>query len=171
MAVFGASEALPGEPLYELAREVGRLLARAGFRVVTGGYGGVMEGASRGALEAGGTTLGVVTAAFSGRTPNPYLSAVDITADLHERTRHLIESAQAYIVLPGKTGTLAEAALVWALLRSESLRQRRVVLLGPSWRRILATLEAEGMLDGVERAATRWAATPEDAVRALDGRR
>jgi len=53
VAVFGSSEPAAGDPLYEAARRVGSLLAGAGYDVVTGGYGGVMEGASRGAVEAG----------------------------------------------------------------------------------------------------------------------
>ncbi len=77
IAVFGSSEPLEGEPLYEQARRVGALLAAAGYRVVTGGYGGVMEGASRGAIERGGEAIGVVCGAvFPARSPNRYLTEV-----------------------------------------------------------------------------------------------
>ena len=67
IAVFGSSEPLPGQTRYESARALGDGLARAGFGVVTGGYGGVMEAASRGAREAGGTATGVVCGLFSER--------------------------------------------------------------------------------------------------------
>lgn len=53
IAVFGSALPLEGSAAYEEARLTGQLLARAGYVVLNGGYGGVMEGASRGAREAG----------------------------------------------------------------------------------------------------------------------
>ena len=64
VAVFGSSDPRPGDEAYELARRAGELLARSGWAVLSGGYGGVMEGASRGAREAGGEALGVTVAAL-----------------------------------------------------------------------------------------------------------
>ena len=61
IAVFGSSEPSDGDPLYERAQRLGHRLAKAGFGVITGGYGGVMEAASRGAYEAGGKSIGVVS--------------------------------------------------------------------------------------------------------------
>jgi uncharacterized protein (TIGR00730 family) len=169
VAVFGSSEALPGEPLYEAARHVGALLARGGSTVVTGGYGGVMEAASRGAREAGGSAVGVVCQGWSerGRSPNAYLSECVGTADLHERTRGLIERADAYLVLPGKSGTLAELTLLWALHRAGTLGDRPIVLLGPAWTPLLRHLVAWNMLEPPQLRATRVADTPEEAVALL----
>ena len=135
VAVFGSSEAHPGQAIYEEARRLGALLAQRGLTVVSGGYGGVMEAASRGAREAGGQAVGVVCDGWSerGRTPNPYLSERVGTADLHERTRRLVERADGYIVLPGKAGTLAELTLLWALHRAGALGDRPIVLLGKPW--------------------------------------
>src|SRR5512146_2733274 len=59
VTVFGAGAPRPGSGVYSEAVTMGRLLAEAGFVVATGGYGGVMEGASRGACEAGGHVIGV----------------------------------------------------------------------------------------------------------------
>ena len=59
IAVFGSSEPEAGSAPYETAYRLGTLLAAARHPVVTGGYGGVMEAASRGAREAGGTTIGI----------------------------------------------------------------------------------------------------------------
>ena len=87
MAVFGSSEPVPGDPLYEQARRLGTLLAGAGHSVVTGGYGGVMQAACQGAREAGGRTLGIGCAIFTDRTPNPYLDDTVIAPDLFDRTR------------------------------------------------------------------------------------
>jgi uncharacterized protein (TIGR00730 family) len=167
IAVFGSSDPVEGEPLYETARRVGALLAASGYGVVTGGYGGVMEGASRGALEAGGRTTGVVCSIFTDRRPCRYLTETVETATLHDRMRTLVERASAYVVLWGKSGTLAEAALVWALQRAGSLDARPVILLGDSWGRLLGHLAKEGMLDAHELRTTRVVLSPEEVVPAL----
>ncbi len=167
IAVFGSSEPRPGDLLYETARAVGRLLAGAGFRVVTGGYGGVMEGASRGAAEAGGSPLGVVCGIFRERAPNPYLGEVVDTPELFTRTRTLIEAADGYVVLEGKSGTLAELALLWALHRAGSLDRRPVVLLGDAWRPLLRHLVRAGMIESEQFDVTRVVDTPEEALGAV----
>ncbi|HKD19933.1 MAG TPA: hypothetical protein VKG23_18925, partial [Thermoanaerobaculia bacterium] len=85
VGVFGSS--LPSEPdsEYEVARELGRHIARGGGRVVCGGYGGVMEAACRGAAEAGGSSLGVVLAGRA--APNPWVSEAVAALDLADRLR------------------------------------------------------------------------------------
>jgi len=168
VAVFGSSEPLPGQPLYETARRLGLLLGRAGHAVVTGGYGGVMEGASRGAHEAGAPTLGIACAIFSHRPTNPYLSRVVATADLHERTRELVDRAEAFVVLAGKAGTLAELAWLWALERAGCLGRRPVVLLGDDWKPLVALLEQRGMLEATQIRHTQFADTPERAVEIVE---
>ena len=168
VAVFGSADPSEGDPLYELARRVGGLLVDAGYGVVTGGYGGVMEGASRGAAEAGGAAVGVTCAVFSHREPNRFLTERRETADLVGRTGALINAACGYIVLHGKSGTLAELTLVWALHRAGSLGPRPVVLLGDAWRPFLHHLVRGAMIEDDQLAITRVAEGPEDAVAALD---
>lgn len=169
VAVFGSSETPPSDPLYQQARRLGALLARAGFLVVTGGYGGVMEAASRGAREAGGAALGVVCQGWTerGRTPNAYLSEQVAATDLHERTRGLVERAHAFVVLPGKSGTLAELTLLWALHRAGVLGERPIVLLGSPWPPLLRHLVEWNMLELAQLRVTRVVGTPEDAAALL----
>ena len=167
VAVFGSSEPPPGDPLYELAREVGARLAAAGYEVVSGGYGGVMEGASRGAWEAGGRTHGVTCRIFDARTPNPYLSRTSETADLFARTEALME-AHGFVVLHGRSGTLAELALLWALHRAGSLGRRPVVLLGAWWGSFLRELVRLRLIEDAELSITRVADSPGEAVEMID---
>ena len=170
IAVFGFSEPAPGEPLYESARRVGALLAEAGYEIVTGGYGGVMDGASRGAIESGGWATGVVSSIFGDRLPSRHLSEVVVTASLEERMSTLIERAAGYVVLHGQSGTLAEATLVWALERAGSLDPRPVILLGGSWARVLALLTEERMLGAVELRVTQAVEHEDQVVPALRAR-
>jgi len=164
VAVFGSSEPRPGDEAFDTACRIGELLARAGYTVVTGGYGGVMEGASRGAREAGGRTIGVSTEIFDPRAPNPYLSEVVRTRDLYERTRELVDRSDAFVVLPGKAGTLAELAWLWALERAGCLHERPVVLLGASWKPLVDLLERDKMLEPQQIRRTHLARTAEAAM-------
>ena len=168
VAVFGSSDPLEGDPQYELARQVGRLLVAAGYGVLTGGYGGVMEGASRGAAEAGGTAIGITCAIFRDRAPNRFLTEAREEKTLLARTGVLVEEACGYIVLHGKSGTLAELTLVWALHRAGSLGRRPVVLLGAAWRPFLHHLVRGAMIEDEQLGITRVADGPEDAVMELD---
>ena len=168
VAVFGSSEPAPDSPLYRTARETGGLLANRGFTVITGGYGGVMEGASRGAVEAGGRTIGVLCDIFSRRSANRYVQESIRTADLLERTRILIEKSVACIVLNGRAGTLAELTLIWALHRAGCLESRPVVLLGDGWSRFMDTVSTEGMLDPAQKEITTIAASPQKAMEKLE---
>ena len=168
IAVFGSSEPVPGESAYELAERVGYLLGEAGYAVVTGGYGGVMEAASRGARTAGGRTIGVTCAAFGERSPNAYLTEVREGLDLHDRTRMLIDLAQGFAVLEGKAGTLAELAFLWALQRAGCLGTRPVVLLGDSYRDLLPVLERSVILEPEQLKSTRLASSPEELLQMID---
>lgn len=166
VAVFGSSEPAESDPEYVMARRVGELLAREGFVVVTGGYGGVMEGASRGAREAGGQALGITARALRPMRagPNPYLTRHLEADGLFDRTRALIDRSLGYIILPGKAGTLAELTFLWALDRARLLGDRPVVLLGEPWRRFIEQVSTLGMLDQAQIEITHLAATPEEAV-------
>lgn len=168
VAVFGSADPQEGDPLYELARRVGALLATAGYGVLTGGYGGVMEGASRGAAENGGVAVGVTCAGFLDRTPNRFLTETHEEPDLVRRTGSLIDDACGYVVLHGKSGTLAELTLVWALHRTGSLGSRPVVLLGAAWRPFLHHLVRAEMIESDQLSITRVADGPEEAVAELE---
>jgi len=167
IAVFGSSEPLPGSPDYDRAYDVGRGLAEAGFGLITGGYGGVMEAASRGARDGGGRSVGVACSIFEDRETNPYLDHVIPTTDLMLRMRELIDAASGFVVLPGKAGTLAELAQLWALERAGCLDSRPVILLGRHWKTLLEALGESGMLESPQLRITRVVDRPRDVVRVL----
>ena len=87
IGVFGSSLPREGEAAYEEARQIGRLVASRGGRVVCGGYGGVMEAACRGAAEEGGSSLGVILEGKSGA--NAWVTRVSPEPDLAARLRRL----------------------------------------------------------------------------------
>ena len=162
ITVFGSSRPAPGSVEYETARQLGAALAGAGFVVATGGYGGTMEGVSRGAREAGGHAIGVTAAVF--RSPaNAWVEEEIRVETWQERLFKLIELGAGYVVLPGGTGTLVELAVVWEWLNKGFLREKPVVILGDYWQPVVSAIPAaELRLNPLLRAAT-----PEEALSLL----
>ncbi len=136
VTVFGSSRPRPGEPDYEEARALGGALAGRGFVVCSGGYGGVMEAASRGAKEAGGRTLGVTAEFFRSRT-NAWVDEEVRVKTWQERLFELVRRGHAYVACRGGTGTLVELAVVWEMLNKGVMPAKPFVVLGEFWRPIL----------------------------------
>ncbi|HJY87393.1 MAG TPA: LOG family protein [Candidatus Acidoferrales bacterium] len=136
ISVFGSSRPSPGEVDYEEARALGHALASRGFIVCTGGYGGVMEAASRGAKEAGGRTLGVTAEFFRSRA-NPWVDEEIRVQTWQERLFELIRRGDGYVVSKGGTGTLVELAVVWEMLNKGVMAGKPLVVLGAFWQPIL----------------------------------
>lgn len=115
-----------------------------------GGYGGLMEASARGAREAGGHTIGVTCSLWS-RQANPWIAEEIRTASFPERLMTLIARGDAYVVLPGGTGTLAELALAWEMMNKSVLSatvggKRPLLLLGPYWQPVIDCLQQEPRL-------------------------
>ncbi|MFN3920851.1 MAG: TIGR00725 family protein [Caldimicrobium sp.] len=108
IAVIGAGLAEPS--LYELAYQVGYLLGKEGAIIYTGGLGGVMEAASKGAIEAGALTIGILPG-HKAEEANPYVLVPVITDMGHARNVILVRSAQFVVSIGGGFGTLSEIAL------------------------------------------------------------
>jgi hypothetical protein len=95
---------------YEVGRQVGRLIAEAGAVLVCGGLGGVMEAACRGAVEAGGQTLGILPGPDADQA-NPWVTLAVPTNLGHARNVIIAHTARALIAVEGEFGTLSEMAI------------------------------------------------------------
>jgi uncharacterized protein (TIGR00730 family) len=172
ITVFGSSAPQPGQPDYEAACELGRLLAQAGFAVASGGYIGVMEAVSRGAAEVGGQVIGVTCDEIERwRTvgPNRWLSQEVRYPTLVERLIHLVTRNDGMVAMGGGVGTLTEVALAWNQLQVQVIRPRPLVLLGDIWHRTMATFADSPYVPEAHRALFQLAATPQEAVALLMG--
>jgi uncharacterized protein (TIGR00725 family) len=150
VSVFGTGKAQAGEPAFELAYAVGRVLAEAGYVIANGGYGGTMAAGAKGAREAGGEVIGVTCEAFGGAA-NEYVTREVVTATLDERLDKLISLGAGYVVLPGGTGTLLELAKVWELRHKGFVdREKPVLLVGDFWEPLMKLME------GVDRGCAQW---------------
>ena len=108
VAVVGASAGTPAE--LALGETIGRLIAEAGAVLVCGGMGGVMEAAAGGAMNAGGTTVGILPTA-SRLDANPYLTVAVATGMGEARNAIVVRTADVVIAVHGEYGTLSEIAL------------------------------------------------------------
>lgn len=141
------------------AERVGRAIARAGAVLLCGGLGGVMEAASRGAAEAGGTVVGILPG-FSRADANPWVTIPIVTGMDQARNVILVRSCDALIAIGGRYGTLSEIALALKLdLPVVGLATWR--LAQPEGRRvpILAAATPEEAVARAVRAARRRART------------
>ena len=136
VTVFGSSRPKAGDAEYEEARELGKLLAERGLAVCSGGFGGVMEGVSRGAKEGGGKTYGV-TAEFFKRKANAWVDTEVRMETWDERLFELIRLADGFAVCKGGTGTLVELAVVWEMLNKSVIAGKPIVVVGDFWQPIL----------------------------------
>jgi uncharacterized protein (TIGR00725 family) len=104
------------DDILKLAHEVGRGLAEAGFTIVTGGEGGAMEAASRGAKEAGGTVVGILPGTDRSRA-NVHADLTIATGIGHARNLAVAASGDVIVAVGGEWGTLSEIALAGVLGR------------------------------------------------------
>ena len=143
ITVFGSSQPRPDEPAYEEARRLGAAIASAGWILCNGGYGGTMAAGCRGAVEAGGTTIGVTCSAFGRGGANRWVQREVFTDDLNARLSRLVELGDAFVVLPGSTGTLLELAEVWELANKGFVTDKPIVLLGDFWEPVVDVVARE----------------------------
>jgi uncharacterized protein (TIGR00730 family) len=170
VAVFGAGTVQPGTEDYEQAYRVGQALGKAGFTIITGGYGGVMEATSKGAAEAGAHVVGVTTAQFDAdphRKANVWVHEEIKLPTARDRLLNLVQHADAYVVMPGGIGTLAELATVWEFMRVGDMPFKLVICYGDLWRRTMQAFVASPYVGERHAHHTHFADTPEQVVAIL----
>lgn len=145
---------------------MGFLIAKSGFQLVNGGYGGTMLASAKGAKEAGGHTLGVTTDQFPDSKANPFIDEEMRKQSWSERMHELIARGDGFVVLDGGTGTLAELSVIWEMER-KGLHSKPASILGKNMQLVVSTLirNPDIELPGTFAMVT----TPEAAVDHLRG--
>jgi uncharacterized protein (TIGR00725 family) len=145
IGVFGPGDVPTGDVLFHEAERFGELLASSGFAVVTGGYGGVMEAASKGARAAGGQAIGVTAEVYfaRGREANAYLTREVGVKSATDRLMELLDLPDAWTAIGNSTGTLAEVAMAWDYITKEFLPAKPILLIGKSWKGFLEYVSNE----------------------------
>lgn len=168
VTVFGGARVTSDSHLYADSLELGRRLAEAGYIVATGGYTGTMEAVLRGAREAGAHTVGYTCATFERDfQSNPWVVEERKTAVLSARIQRLAEESDAFVVVHGGLGTLAELALVWNMLLAGELPAKPLVVVGPEWPKVINAVHAETQMGPSALRLLTLVETPEEAVERL----
>jgi uncharacterized protein (TIGR00730 family) len=149
VTVFGSARIEPGHPDYEQARECGRLLAEAGFAVITGGGPGVMEAANRGAKEGGGFSVGFNIELPHEQQANGYLDLAVTFRHFYARKVMLVKGAEGFILFPGGFGTLDELFESLTLIQTDKVREFPVALVGTDyWHGLLEWISEQPLATG-----------------------
>jgi len=133
VSIFGSARAQPGDPVYQKAELIARKCAEAGYAVITGGGGGVMEAANKGAAEAGGISAGLNIELPYEQKPNQYANKKLSFRYFFVRKVMFIKYAQAYIILPGGFGTLDELSEALTLIQTQKIKPFPVFLIDSSY--------------------------------------
>ncbi|MBX7110146.1 MAG: TIGR00730 family Rossman fold protein [Chitinophagales bacterium] len=147
VTVYGSARFREGHPYYELARAIGKELAKNNFSVMTGGGPGVMEAANRGAKEGGGVSLGCNIILPFEQAPNVYVDKMVSFEFFFTRKTILRKNSVAYVLMPGGFGTMDEIFEVLTLIQTHKLPPRPVVCMGKNYWKHLGTFIRETMLE------------------------
>ncbi len=170
VTVFGSARFDEGHRYYRLAREIGAALAREGFAIMTGGGGGIMEAANRGAKDAGGLSLGCNITLPREQKPNPYLDKFIQFDHFFARKVMLVKYSCAFVVMPGGFGTLDEAFEIATLMQTNKLERFPLIAVGGEfWEKFVEfvrdTLLQEGTISDEDVKFIQRVETAEDVVR------
>ncbi len=169
ISVFGSARTKADHPSYAVAEQIGAKLAAAGFAVITGGGPGVMEAANKGALEAGGVSVGLGIELPFEQGLNRF---VDIGLNFRyffARKTMFVKYAQGFVVLPGGFGTFDELFEAMTLVQTQKVTSFPIVLVGTAyWSGLVdwvrSTVLAEGKISPADLDILRVTDDPDEAV-------
>lgn len=170
VAIFGSARVKPENPLYQTAVTTGKLLAEAGFGIITGGGPGLMEAGNKGAMEGGTCSVGCNIELPFEQHINPY---VDIDIEFRYffvRKMMFIKYTEGYVIFPGGFGTLDELFEAVVLIQTKKIRHFPVILFGASyWKGMLdwirGSLLGTGKINPVDMDIFHVTDDPEEVVR------
>lgn len=130
VSIFGSARTKSTSVYYKQAQEIAKLLVEKRFAVITGGGGGIMEAANKGASEAGGTSVGLNINLPFEQSANPFLNVSIDFNYFFIRKVMFVKYASAYVVMPGGFGTLDELFEAITLIQTQRIKPLPVVMVG-----------------------------------------
>jgi uncharacterized protein (TIGR00730 family) len=149
VTIFGSARTHPDDPQYQAAEEVARLLAEAGFAIITGAGPGIMEAANKGARAAKGQSIGCNIELPFEQGANPYVDTLVNFRYFFVRKTMFIKYSNAFIIFPGGFGTLDEAFEALTLIQTGKIYQFPVILFGRHyWAGLIRWLQSRVLTEG-----------------------
>jgi len=145
LAAFGSSRIGPEADIYKDVVALSKKIAQSGWDGMTGGHQGMMAAFSEGMHAGNGHIQGITLERFP-TPPDNTLSEEIRAKNFFDRMGRMIEQADAWLVLPGGLGTLAELAMTWDLIAIRVLEPRPLLLYGDMWQPIITTLSDQLVL-------------------------
>ena len=133
VTIFGSARIKEDDPIYKKTEEIAALFVKSNFAVITGGGGGVMEAGNRGALKAGGTSVGMNIVLPFEQKPNEYSNIKLEFKYFFIRKVMFVKYATAYIIMPGGLGTLDELFEAVTLIQTRRIKPFPVILVGSDY--------------------------------------
>jgi uncharacterized protein (TIGR00730 family) len=149
VSFFGSARTLPGDPMYEAARETARLMAGEGYAVITGGGPGIMEAGNRGAREGNGLSIGCAIELPVEQGINEYVDLPINFRYFFVRKTMFVKYAQAFVIFPGGFGTMDELFESLTLIQTHKVHNFPVVMFcSDYWGGLLDWLRTTMLADG-----------------------
>ncbi|MBT9437863.1 MAG: TIGR00730 family Rossman fold protein [Desulfobacterales bacterium] len=143
VTIFGSARIKEDDPIYKKTEEIAALFVKSNFAVITGGGGGVMEAGNKGALKAGGTSVGMNIVLPFEQKPNDYSNIKLEFKYFFIRKVMFVKYATAYIIMPGGFGTLDELFEAVTLIQTHRIKPFPVILVGTDyWSGLLEWIKA-----------------------------
>jgi len=143
VTIFGSARIKEDDPIYKKTEEIAALFVKSNFAVITGGGGGVMEAGNRGALNAGGTSVGMNIVLPFEQKPNDYSNIKLEFKYFFIRKVMFVKYATVYIIMPGGFGTLDELFEAVTLIQTHRIKPFPVILVGTDyWSGLLEWIKA-----------------------------
>ena len=147
VSIFGSARIKPDSPVYKATEKIAGLFAENGFAVITGGGGGVMEAANKGAADKNGVSVGLNIVLPFEQKPNSFANIKQEFEYFFIRKVMFVKYAQAYIIMPGGFGTLDELFEAVTLIQTRRIKPLPVILVGTDYWSGLIDWIKEKLLD------------------------
>ena len=148
VSIFGSARTAPDDPQYLAAHETARLLALAGFSIITGAGPGIMEAANKGAKAGGGRSIGCNIELPFEQGSNPYVDTVIEFRYFFIRKLMFVKYSSAFIIFPGGFGTLDEAFEALTLIQTGKIYEFPIILFGRHyWAGLLRWLRSRALVE------------------------
>jgi len=172
VTIFGSARVKPDDVYYQKTENLTRLLVQNGFSVITGGGGGIMEAANKGASEAGGKSVGMNIQLPFEQKPNPYANIHIHYKYFFIRKVMFVKYAVAYVILPGGFGTMDELFEALTLIQTRKIKSFPLILMGSEyWQGLLdwlkKTMLQEGKISPADLELIQLVDEPEEVVKLI----